>query len=331
MGWRFRKSIRIAKGVRLNLSKRGVGLSVGGKGFRVGIGPRGAYTSTSIPGTGLYSINYFGKNKSRDFSKAEQNVSSQPKIEGYNLDIPPELATSTTYTSLGCLWFLISVIFLFIWWPLGVLGIIIQIAWASKSANSPTGKAKNHFLQGKIALQKGEWQKALEEFLKVLEIKPEIILLYREIAFLYRRLDNPEEAAKYFEKYLASYPDDAVIKLNYASTLGITKQYHKAIEILQSLPPEMKQELVVINALASAFLGLNKPELALEVLEKGPVRSRKSMDEQMKLFRYLLGITYKELGENNKAIKQFYKIYVEDTEYEDVKALLKELDPSFGG
>lgn len=93
----------------------------------------------------------------------------------------------------------------------------------------------------------------------------------------------------------------------------------------------MKQELVAINALASAFLGLNKPELALEVLEKGPVRSRKSMDEQMKLFRYLLGLTYKQLGETEKALKQFYKIYAEDTDYEDVRDLLKELNPSFGG
>ncbi|HHV77217.1 MAG TPA: DUF4236 domain-containing protein [Syntrophothermus lipocalidus] len=52
MAWRFRKSIKIAKGVRLNLSKGGTGVSVGGKGFRVGVGPRGAYTSTASPGPG---------------------------------------------------------------------------------------------------------------------------------------------------------------------------------------------------------------------------------------------------------------------------------------
>ncbi|NSW84216.1 MAG: DUF4236 domain-containing protein [Syntrophothermus sp.] len=331
MGWRFRKSIKIAKGVRLNLSKRGLGVSVGGKGFRVGIGPRGAYTSASIPGTGLYSINYFGKRKSRDLPKAAQKASAPPEIEGYNVDMPPELAGSSTSTALGCLWFLISVMFLFIWWPLGVAGIVSQIAWSARSFNSPTGKAKNYFLQGKMALQKGEWQPALEAFLKVLEVKPEVNSLCREVAFLYRRLDNPEEAVKYFEKYLASYPEDAVTRLNYAVTLGTVRQYQKAIEVLQGLPLEMKEELAVINALASAFLGLNKPELALEVLEKGPVRSRKSMDEQMKLFRYLLGLTYKQLGETEKALKQFYKIYAEDTDYEDVRDLLKELNPSFGG
>ncbi|MGQ9780150.1 MAG: DUF4236 domain-containing protein [Bacillota bacterium] len=61
LSFRFRKSIRLARGVRLNLSKSGVGLSIGGKGFRVDVGPRGVYTSADIPGTGLYSINYLGK------------------------------------------------------------------------------------------------------------------------------------------------------------------------------------------------------------------------------------------------------------------------------
>jgi hypothetical protein len=41
MSWRFRRSVRIAKGVRLNFNKSGVGVSVGGKGFHTGIGPRG--------------------------------------------------------------------------------------------------------------------------------------------------------------------------------------------------------------------------------------------------------------------------------------------------
>ena len=42
MGWYLRKSIRFGP-VRLNLSKSGLGLSAGVKGFRVGTGPRGNY------------------------------------------------------------------------------------------------------------------------------------------------------------------------------------------------------------------------------------------------------------------------------------------------
>ncbi|MBX3276262.1 MAG: DUF4236 domain-containing protein [Sandaracinaceae bacterium] len=52
MGFRFRKSFKVG-GVRINLSKSGVGASVGVKGLRVGVGPRGARVSASVPGSGM--------------------------------------------------------------------------------------------------------------------------------------------------------------------------------------------------------------------------------------------------------------------------------------
>lgn len=53
MGWYFRRSLGIGP-LRLNFSKRGVGWSVGGRGFRTGVDASGRQTtSTTIPGTGL--------------------------------------------------------------------------------------------------------------------------------------------------------------------------------------------------------------------------------------------------------------------------------------
>lgn len=60
MGWGFRKSIKIAPGVRLNLSKRGVSGTFGGKGASINVGSKGAYLNTGIPGTGLYSRTKIG-------------------------------------------------------------------------------------------------------------------------------------------------------------------------------------------------------------------------------------------------------------------------------
>jgi hypothetical protein len=63
MAWRFRKSLKLGP-VRLNLSKSGVGYSIGGRGFRVGKDAKGrSYTAASIPGTGLYSRMYSGHGK----------------------------------------------------------------------------------------------------------------------------------------------------------------------------------------------------------------------------------------------------------------------------
>jgi len=53
MGLRFRKSINIGP-LRINLSKSGIGFSLGVKGFRVSRSAKGKKTATvSLPGTGL--------------------------------------------------------------------------------------------------------------------------------------------------------------------------------------------------------------------------------------------------------------------------------------
>ncbi len=53
MGFYYRKSIS-AGPFRINLSRSGLGYSIGGRGFRTGVSSRGrSYTNLSIPGTGI--------------------------------------------------------------------------------------------------------------------------------------------------------------------------------------------------------------------------------------------------------------------------------------
>lgn len=55
MGLRFRKSVTLCKGVKLNFGKSGMSISVGGKGYRKTINTKGQVTtSIGIPGTGIY-------------------------------------------------------------------------------------------------------------------------------------------------------------------------------------------------------------------------------------------------------------------------------------
>lgn len=53
MGFRFRKSISIIPGVRVNLSNSGLGLSLGPRGASVSVGRSGVYANLGLPGTGL--------------------------------------------------------------------------------------------------------------------------------------------------------------------------------------------------------------------------------------------------------------------------------------
>lgn len=55
MGLRFRKSFKIAPGVKLNLNKKSAGITFGGKGAHFTMNTKGKNTtSVGVPGTGLY-------------------------------------------------------------------------------------------------------------------------------------------------------------------------------------------------------------------------------------------------------------------------------------
>jgi hypothetical protein len=64
MGYlRFRRRLRIAKGLHLNLSKSGTSISVGGRDASVNFGKRGTRTTVGLPGTGLSYTQIHGKSQ----------------------------------------------------------------------------------------------------------------------------------------------------------------------------------------------------------------------------------------------------------------------------
>ena len=60
MGFRLSKSIRLGKFFRLNLSRSGIGGSVGVGPLRVGTGPRGSRLSVDLPGAGVSYVKQLG-------------------------------------------------------------------------------------------------------------------------------------------------------------------------------------------------------------------------------------------------------------------------------
>lgn len=65
MGFCFRKSIKIAPGIKLNIGKKSTGISIGNKygGFSIN-SKTGVKSRATIPGTGLsYTHTYGGKKK----------------------------------------------------------------------------------------------------------------------------------------------------------------------------------------------------------------------------------------------------------------------------
>lgn len=83
----FRRSLKFGP-LKLNLSKSGVGYSVGVRGFRVGKDARGrSYTAASIPGTGLYNRTYSSSDKARAGAALAPGAPSAGRSSGIGLVI----------------------------------------------------------------------------------------------------------------------------------------------------------------------------------------------------------------------------------------------------
>lgn len=70
MAFHFRRRIKVAPGIHLNIGKNGVSTSIGTRGMSITTGSRGTYLNTSIPGTGMYNRQKIGNNS------PSQNISN---------------------------------------------------------------------------------------------------------------------------------------------------------------------------------------------------------------------------------------------------------------
>lgn len=94
MGFKVRKSLKIAPGVRINVGSKSMGVSIGGKGLRYSVNTRtGARTTVGIPGTGIsystasrkYSSSAYSK--STQLKKLQQEQNRLQEIERNKLEV----------------------------------------------------------------------------------------------------------------------------------------------------------------------------------------------------------------------------------------------------
>lgn len=85
MGLRFRKSIKICKGVRLNLNKNSWGMSIGGRGYGYSFNSKGRQTKhIGIPGTGLSYVTSSSSKKSHNKHSAKQQENRNNNYTQHN-------------------------------------------------------------------------------------------------------------------------------------------------------------------------------------------------------------------------------------------------------
>lgn len=150
MGLRFRKSLKIAPGVKLNLNKKSTSVTFGGKGFHHTVSSTGKRTSTvGIPGTGLsYSKTSNPKNNKTNTFNNDSNLSSESPLDNNAEGKPPK-------KPFGCLTLLLAVIGIFLgilFFPVLWMPGIVAILWFAIRKNEPSVKKKRLLISSIITI-----------------------------------------------------------------------------------------------------------------------------------------------------------------------------------
>ena len=116
MGLRFRKSFKVAPGVKVNVGKKSTGVSIGGKGAHISTNTSGRKATTvGIPGTGLSYTHSSGG------SRNKKNHSSVEYDEEYYND--SEIEEDKLHTPNKAL----SIFFVIIGIALAVMGLLLLL------------------------------------------------------------------------------------------------------------------------------------------------------------------------------------------------------------
>ncbi|HEY8414515.1 MAG TPA: DUF4236 domain-containing protein [Thermaerobacter sp.] len=228
MGWYLRKSFKIAPGLRLNLSTRGVGLSAGTRGARIGIGPRGAYVHIGAGGVyfrkNLSSGRRAGGGRARGGAQApsrkpagkpggshpsaaeipaaagvEAPAGHAPEGESRPLAYPGgEVAAGGTREAvLGCLTLLLVVGAFF--YPVLWAGVAAMVVVAGVSGRQEA-RLRDTLRRALRALQAGAYEQCLQELDPLLERHPREADLWLVKGIALYRAGRVAEAARVLER-----------------------------------------------------------------------------------------------------------------------------------
>ncbi len=156
MGFRFRKSVKIAPGVRLNFGKKSTSVTLGGKGARYTVSSTGRRTkSVSIPGTGVSYVTSTTAKKSKSSKSTVKTHDSKP-VQTYS---PKAYKTfSTIFTIIAIITFIIGIPTIMFggWIFLIIGGICLYFAHSYSKMNKQAVTGNNQIDQSSCPDGNGE-------------------------------------------------------------------------------------------------------------------------------------------------------------------------------
>ena len=338
MGFRFFRRVRIAPGVNLNLTKKGVSVSAGPRGGKVTVGSSGSRTTVGIPGTGMY---YTSRSSSRgggagtrakDDEHRQQRVADKLHLGYFKRLLTPD--DEEAFVD-GC-----RELYKGEWErALTVLPRAVQYADGAFLAGIAAMKLERfedacRYLEKAVQLSAdlnalfGKYGLNIELNLPITDevvayVRPDRRGTLLSLAEAYQRIERFEQATRCLYELQRDDTDDVAVRLSLAEILmqqypsdgAVRREVVRLSKDIQNLSP-VHASLLLYKARALRGLGMN--DAARATVTQALKREADHSDELKKALRYERALVYEELGWKKRCRSTLEQLYATDPDYEDV-------------
>ena len=186
---------------------------------------------------------------------------------------------------------------------------------AEELASKYPGDERAHFILGNTYFGQQDYEKAIEQYRKSIEINPSFAGAYNSIGYAYRPLEKYDDAETAFKKYIELIPGDPNPYDSYAELLMKTGRFDESIA-------QYKKALSVDQHFSNSYIGIatdlmfqGKHDEAAAQAQKLYTDARDDGDRRFALFAR--SVIYVDAGKTSAAIKEIEKEYALDAKLAD--------------
>ncbi len=346
MPFRFFQRIRIAPGLTLNLSKRGVSVSAGPRGLQFTAGTSGTRATVGLPGSGLF---YTVHNPLSKRSRTNRGSRASENSGNGNNTVP-----RARKPSLGFFKRLVT--------PAHEKAFVDGLAALSEGRHDETLRHLESALQSHPALADAAWlagllrlnredhPQAAEHFRLALQhagqlgrlfdkyqltprvslpVTPEVTaqLPVSEAGALLGLIEalqlqgSPTDALPHLESLLRLQPNDPVALASLADIAlegDDPKRWQQVVTLTADIANDTAIHTAVLLYRALALVKLGMDHAALDVFTATLRRRSGRPEALLRDLRYQRALVYERTGRKAQARREFERVYAEDPAFEDV-------------
>lgn len=335
MGFRLYKSVSLGRGIRLNLSKTGVGISAGIPGLRYSVHSSGRTVRTAgLPGTGIYYRKDSYVRTSPRTTRSQGRPTPAPAVQMYpraGLFAPREeklfVKGVTAYMQ-------------------GKHEEALQHFCDVMARDAAQAHVSEEYFAAMALVALGREEEAIEPLEQVVssseELPDQLMQKYGVagemliqitpnvtgqlpvshlgaallLAELYQSTGKRRKAIELLES-LGSLAPDPIFALSLADLYAEESNWNEVVRVTEGFEnrDDATCELVVLRARALYELGLVEGCIAAA---REALRSRRRSPELLRLARYLRALAYEASGKKALARRDFERILAEDATFADV-------------